>query len=149
VRPRGLRLIIGYKLVKAPFMLTLGLILLLRSDASMAWLEHLAFSLASGGGYLHLLGVWLEAHLGMTVFRGARWVILLDGVSTGIEAALLLSGKSWGEWLVVAGVSVLIPAEVYSLLQHFTWLRVGVLLVNLAVVVYLVRRRVRSHLPKS
>ena len=144
MRPRGLQLIITYKLVKAPVMLVLAALLIFRADVSQHFVEHWSFELASGGGYLHSIGLWLQAHLGIRVLRGARWVALADGLLTSLEAILLLSGKSWGEWLVVAGVSALIPAEILSLIHRFSGVKVLVLLTNLAVAGYLLFRRLRS-----
>ncbi len=145
MRQRGLQLIIFYKLIKAPVMLSIAAMLIFRADVSRVWLNRWALDLASGTGYLHAIGTWLQASLGHRVFGTIRWLALADGLSSLLEAILLMTGKSWGEWLVVVGVSVLIPAEIHALFHHFSWVRLGILLINLAVAVYLVWLRLRTH----
>lgn len=46
--------------------------------------------------------------------------------------------KRWGEYVAVVGTSVFIPLEVYELIDKLTWLKVVLLLVNIAAVAYLV-----------
>jgi len=71
----------------------------------------------------------------------------LDGLSTVTEGFLLLSGKALGEWLVVAGLSLLLPLEVMGLFRRPSIARAIVLLVNALAVAYLVRRRLTA--PRS
>ena len=52
--------------------------------------------------------------------------------------------KYWAEWLTVVSTAVFIPLELYEIHHRFTWVRVGVLVVNLAIVWYLVRR-IKQH----
>jgi uncharacterized membrane protein (DUF2068 family) len=54
------------------------------------------------------------------------------------EGVGLWSLKRWGEYVAVVGTSVFLPLEVYELTHHVTALKVGALLVNLGLVVYLV-----------
>ena len=69
------------------------------------------------------------------------------GVATMIYAALyvtegigLLMGKHWAEYLVVIITGSLLPLECYEVIEKISALRVGVLVVNLAVLLYLVYR---------
>ena len=48
---------------------------------------------------------------------------------------------SWARWLTLASTSCLVPLEVYEIARRPTPLRILVLLVNLGVVVYLVRKK--------
>jgi uncharacterized membrane protein (DUF2068 family) len=55
--------------------------------------------------------------------------------------------KRWGEWLTVIITSSLVPVEVYEIHRHPSLAKVGVLVVNIAIVVYLIwhmRRTSRS-----
>jgi uncharacterized membrane protein (DUF2068 family) len=52
----------------------------------------------------------------------------------------LLMAKRWAEWFSVIITSSLVPFEIYEIYRHPTVLKVGALLVNIAVVVYLVYR---------
>jgi uncharacterized membrane protein (DUF2068 family) len=66
-------------------------------------------------------------------------------VGTFFYSALFLSegtglalGKRWAEYLTIVTTASLMPVEVYEIYVHPTWPRVVVLVVNIAVVVYLV-----------
>ena len=54
------------------------------------------------------------------------------------EGTGLLFRKRWAEWLTIVATSSLMPLEVYELVKEFTALRLLALLVNAAVVVYLI-----------
>jgi uncharacterized membrane protein (DUF2068 family) len=77
----------------------------------------------------------------------------LEAISAGtfVYAALLLTEgiglllrKRWAEYFTVVTTGGLLPLEIYELARHFTLSKVVVLLVNAAIVVYLIRR-LRSH----
>jgi uncharacterized membrane protein (DUF2068 family) len=55
-----------------------------------------------------------------------------------VEAVGLWLGRRWGEYFAMVATSVFLPYEIYDLTVKITWLRVGALLVNLLLVVYLV-----------
>jgi uncharacterized membrane protein (DUF2068 family) len=55
-----------------------------------------------------------------------------------IESVGLWLGKRWGEYFAMVATSIFLPYEVYDLTVKITWLRVGALLVNLLLVIYLV-----------
>lgn len=65
-----------------------------------------------------------------------------------LEGVGLILRQVWAEFITL-GVSVLfLPFEIFSLARHATWIKVGIIVVNLAVVVYLalhVRMRLRHH----
>jgi uncharacterized membrane protein (DUF2068 family) len=46
--------------------------------------------------------------------------------------------KRWAEWLTTIITSSLVPVEIYEIHRHPGWVKVGVLAVNVAVVVYLI-----------
>jgi uncharacterized membrane protein (DUF2068 family) len=48
--------------------------------------------------------------------------------------------KRWGEWLTVIITSTLIPVEIYEIYRHPTWVRVAALVINIAIVGYLIYR---------
>jgi uncharacterized membrane protein (DUF2068 family) len=55
----------------------------------------------------------------------------------GIEAVGLWYGKRWAEYLTLIVTSSLLPVEVYELTQHATPFKILALIVNVAVVAYL------------
>jgi uncharacterized membrane protein (DUF2068 family) len=56
------------------------------------------------------------------------------------EGTGLLLRKRWAEYLTIVTTAGLIPIEVYETSKHFTPFKIGVLIVNIAIVVYLVMR---------
>lgn len=53
------------------------------------------------------------------------------------EGIGLWSLKRWGEYVAVVGTSAFIPLEVYEIVDKPTWLKIVVLVINVAAVVYL------------
>jgi uncharacterized membrane protein (DUF2068 family) len=69
------------------------------------------------------------------------------GIGTFIYAALFLTEgiglwllKRWAEWFTVIATGSLIPIEGYEIYHHPSAIKVLVLLINIAIVVYLVYR---------
>ena len=143
-RPPGLKVIIAYKFLKAPIMLALAGALTFAPSSTIREARHVVYQLSEGGGISWRLAHWLEPHLTERVEHRAAIVAWADGVSTLAEGLLLLSGKTWGEWIVVAGISLLLPVEVVALVRRPRLGRALVLVVNAAVVAYLARRRLTA-----
>ena len=143
-RPAGLKLIIAYKFVKAPIMLALAGALTFAPISTIRAARHAVFELSESGALGWRVAHWAEPHLTVRVERRAAIVAWLDGVSTLVEALLLLSGKAWGEWIVVAGLALLLPLEAFSLVRRPRLGRALVLAANVAVVAYLARRRLKA-----
>jgi uncharacterized membrane protein (DUF2068 family) len=59
----------------------------------------------------------------------------------GSEGVALHLRKPWARWFTIIATSSLIPLEVYEIVRELHMLRVVVLIVNVAVVMYLVRRQ--------
>lgn len=60
-------------------------------------------------------------------------LLLTEGVGLWLQ-------KRWAEFLTVIATSLLIPLEIYEIYEKFTWVRVGILILNLFVVWYLATR---------
>ena len=67
------------------------------------------------------------------------------GVGTFIYAGLLLTEgtglllrKRWAEYFTIITTALLVPLEVYELVRHLTTVKVIVLIVNVAIVIYLI-----------
>jgi uncharacterized membrane protein (DUF2068 family) len=54
-----------------------------------------------------------------------------------IEGIGLWSLKRWGEYVAVVGTTLFIPLEIYEITEKATWLKVVVLIINVAAVLYL------------
>ena len=95
-----------------------------------------------------------------TVMNNAGSSVLLAGlVSLGYAGMLLAEGIglwlefTWAAYLTVVSTSLLLPFELYEVIERVSMLRVGVLLLNLIIVFYLISQlrrhtlRSRAHLP--
>ena len=72
-------------------------------------------------GTLHLVGAGLAGY----------------GVLEGVEAVGLWYQRRWAEYLTFIATTLLLPLEVYELTSQVTWFKVVALIVNLAIVIYL------------
>ncbi|MES1210360.1 MAG: DUF2127 domain-containing protein [Pseudomonadota bacterium] len=147
----GVRLILFYKVGKAVLQTVAALVLLywghhgltasltrfadnLRHHAVHAWSNIL----------IHVLFKFIHARHGV-VFTACA--LFGDAALSSVEGYALWRGYTWGEWLVVATTSGLIPFELYALTRHFRAGRVVLLLLNVVIVVYLVNRARNRHRP--
>ena len=77
---------------------------------------------------LHARRSTLNLIAGGLFFYGA--LQLFEGIG-------LWSLKRWGEYVAVVGTTLFIPLEVYELTEKISWLKITVLVVNVAAVLYL------------
>lgn len=70
--------------------------------------------------------IWLLAGSAFA-YTSVRWA----------EAYGLWYGRRWAEWFAVASGGFYIPIEIYELLHGFSWIKVGTLLMNIAIVAYI------------
>jgi uncharacterized membrane protein (DUF2068 family) len=139
---RLLRLIALFKLVKAALLIALGVgaLKLLHKDVAGAvehWVELLRLDPNN-----HYIDTALEKAsnltpdkikelgLGSMVYAG---LFLTEGIGLWLE-------KRWAEWLTVVITSSLIPIEIYEIYRHPTAIKIAVLLINIAIVAYLLYR---------
>ncbi len=54
-----------------------------------------------------------------------------------VEASGLWLRKTWAEWFTTLSGGIYIPFEIYSVVQHATWLRITILTVNVGIVSFL------------
>ena len=147
-RTTGMKWIIGYKLVKAPLMLGLAIWLTFRGPAALRVVSVLSHELGDAGARWERIAQWLAAHVTARSVVVAAAVAWLDAVVTALEGALLLAGRTWGEWIVLLGMAALIPLEIESLVRRPGSLKVLTLIVNATIVGYLAWRRSR-HTPSN
>jgi hypothetical protein len=140
----GLKLIITYKFCKAALMCGVALWLTLAPGAAYRTAELIARELAEGGAAFARAGHWLREHLSTGIVVRGAVLAWLDSISSAIEGFLLLSGKSWAEWVVIVGLACLLPFEVLSLEHHPGLGKVAVLAANILIVAYLVRIQLRK-----
>jgi hypothetical protein len=87
------------------------------------------------GGFVHRIDDLLSLPSGRLHLIGA--LLAAYAVLQGVEAVGLWLGRRWAEYLTLMATSALLPLEVYELTRGITPLKVVALVVNLAIVVYL------------
>jgi uncharacterized membrane protein (DUF2068 family) len=63
--------------------------------------------------------------------------LFLYGALQILEGIGLWSLKRWGEYVAVVGTTLFIPLEIYEIAENVSWLKITVLVVNVAAVLYL------------
>jgi uncharacterized membrane protein (DUF2068 family) len=94
------------------------------------------------------------AHLLLSAVEPKHVVIALaalafDSVVLSFEGWSLLHRKPWGKWVVVVATGVPVPLELLALVKHLSVFRLLVLVLNLAIVAYLLARTWRMHHPAA
>jgi uncharacterized membrane protein (DUF2068 family) len=69
--------------------------------------------------------------------RGVGWGLLGYGLLEGIEAVGLWYTKRWAEYLTFLATTILLPLEIYEILDRGSALKIIGFLINVAVVIYL------------
>jgi uncharacterized membrane protein (DUF2068 family) len=139
---RLLRLIALFKLVKAALLIAVGVgaLKLLHKDVAGAvehWVELLR--LDPNNQYIDIAlekasnltpDKIKELGLGSMIYAG---LFLTEGIGLWFD-------KRWAEWLTVIITSSLIPIEIYKIYHQPTSVKIAVLLINIAIVAYLLYR---------
>jgi uncharacterized membrane protein (DUF2068 family) len=145
---RGLWLIAAFKLVKGLglLILAIGALKLLHKDVTAEverWINLLRFDLHNHHieKLLAKLGMIDERRLeelsvGTFFYAG---LFLTEGIGLALR-------KRWAEYLTIVSTASLLPLEIYEITKRVTTVKIVLLLINIAVVVYLVKevRRTRS-----
>ena len=137
---RVLRVIAVFKFLKSAALIALGVgaFKLLHKDLgglAEHWVEALRFD--PGSRYVVIFLAKVSnlrpdqiKKLGLVSFLYAG-LFLAEGTGLWLQ-------RRWGEWLTVIITSSLVPVEMYEIYRHATWVRVGALFVNVAIVAYLI-----------
>jgi uncharacterized membrane protein (DUF2068 family) len=56
-----------------------------------------------------------------------------------IEGTGLVLEETWAEWFTIAVTASFLPLEIYELTRHLHWMKVGLTVINVAVLIYLAR----------
>ncbi|MGA2016307.1 MAG: DUF2127 domain-containing protein [Opitutaceae bacterium] len=139
--PFGLKLIAGAKLAKGIVLacLSLGVLDLIHSDLPALALRFLEVArISPENRYV----VFLLDKVGLVDTR----TLVRLGILSALYASILLVegfglwiGAAWAEYMVVISSGVFVPEECLILLHKFTWLRLSILLVNAAILVYVAK----------
>jgi uncharacterized membrane protein (DUF2068 family) len=144
-------IIIGtFKILEGVFfvLLGLGIVRLLHRDiGDMLLRAALALRIDPESHFVNLLldkVQLLTPHKMRLISAGIFLKAGLDFVE-GIGLAL---EKSWAEWLTIGLTASFLPWEVFEIIRRFTWVKVGLTLLNVLVLLYLLwvqQLRLRAH----
>jgi uncharacterized membrane protein (DUF2068 family) len=141
-------LIAAERIIRGALLLAAGVYLLFHVNNDFGRLAERvlrAIDLDPRRPYLHRIVSYLH-HLHASEVRVAAIFALGYGVLELVEGTGLWLDQLWAEYLTVIATSLLIPLELYELVHRPTVLKAGGLIVNFAIVAYLVsllRRRRR------
>src|SRR5438445_12408963 len=134
----GMVLIAGFKVLKGLLLLIvgLGLLKLVHTDIATLFARLLeALHLNADSRILHRLVLKVDA-------LQPHSVLMMSLVSLAYATLLLTEGVglwfefSWAAYLTVISTSLLLPFELYEVIDRITGLRIGLLLLNLVIALY-------------
>ena len=143
-RNRVIAVIGVFKLVKAALLITLGIAGLAAVPSELAHhVRHLASWLGISPGrhaLAHFLGKLsaFDGHMARELAVASLCyaaVFLVEGIG-------LLCRRRWAEWLTVVVTASFIPIEIYEGVEHFGAGKVVALVLNVAILGYLLWRRI-------
>jgi uncharacterized membrane protein (DUF2068 family) len=145
-RPRTLALIAVFRLLKALALVAIALGALRLLDRDVAadvrdWLESIPFVARHAALLAATSKVAGTSHKHLAI---AASVALAYAALFAVEGVGLWRQRVWAEYLTIVATTSFIPFEVYALTRSFTPVRLGALVVNVAIVGYLVVRRARA-----
>ena len=133
-----------FKLIKAAILVGLGVAGLAKDPSDLAQrIRHLASWMGISPGdraLAHLVGTLrsFDDHKARQLAVGSLCyavVFLVEGIG-------LLSRRRWAEWLTVVVTASFIPIEIYELVEHFGAGKIVALVLNVAILCYLLWRRI-------
>jgi uncharacterized membrane protein (DUF2068 family) len=140
----GVRVILVYKFVKAALQIAAAIVLFYGArhglTASLTrFADHLRHHAVNAFSNIFVRALDRFLHARHSIVFTA-YAALADALLSAVEGFALWRGYAWGEWLVVGTTASLIPFEIYALTRHLRAGRVILLLLNVAIVAYLVNR---------
>jgi uncharacterized membrane protein (DUF2068 family) len=137
-----LRIIAIFKFLKSASLIavSVGVFRIMHQDVGMR-LEHLISAMRLDPGNRHV-GMLLSraSNLSPEQIKKLGVVGLIYAGLFLIEGTGLWLQRRWGEWATVVITGLLVPVEVYEIHRHPSIVKALVLVVNVAVVLYLIHR---------
>jgi uncharacterized membrane protein (DUF2068 family) len=141
-----IRLIALFKLVKAITLIVIGVgaLKLLHRDMESTLDHWIAVSGMDPGNRWLERGIEKVSNLTPAKVKGLGIVSFIYAGLFLTEGIGLWLMKRWAEWFTVIITSSLVPVEIYEMHRHPTAVKILVLTINVAVVIYLLYR-IRTH----
>ncbi len=141
-KARGLKIIAAFKLAKALLLLivAIGAIALLGKDIEEI-LTNLVFTLRADpdNRIIHSIIAKLSGLTDKKLELISAGTFLYSGLLSTEGVGLMLR-KRWAEYLTVIATALFIPLEIYEIFHHKSIGKFIILIVNVAMVVYLIKR---------
>ncbi len=138
-----LKLIIWERFIRGIFLvlLSMGLMSLIHKDlGALSNQVVAALNLDVDKHYINL-ALKKIAMINSRMILGISLGVLLYGLLDLVEAYGLHKRKRWAEYLTVIAIGLFIPLELYEVLQKQTLVRFGALVLNVAIVIFLIRHK--------
>jgi uncharacterized membrane protein (DUF2068 family) len=144
---RGVRLIAVFEALKGTLVLVAGFGLLSLVHHDLQALAERLVRHSHLNPARHYPRIFLEAasHTNDSRLRFMAALAFLYAAVRFVEAYGLWHLRPWAEWFAIVAGSVYLPVEIYEIFKRVTWIRAMVLLINVFIVVYLARVRLRSR----
>ena len=104
---------------------------------------------ASPDGKLSQLFAKLATHATDRSLRMLALGALIYAAVRLIAAYGLWRVRAWAQWFELVFTALYLPPELYWLLRHPSWIKCGVLVTNLAILLYMLTLRVAAVRPRS
>ncbi len=137
---RMLRLIAVFKFVKAALLIALGIgaLKVLHKDLATVLENGITALKLDPGERLFDAALGKAASISPDQIKEIGFGSFLYASLFLAEGTGLWLRKRWGEWFTVIITSSLVPVEIYEICRHFSIVKVIVLMLNLAIVAYLI-----------
>jgi len=140
---KGVRTVATIELVKGVIVVLAGLGLFSMRHRDIWGVAESFLEFLHANPYRHYVGVFInlvsrlsDVHLWKIAVAAAAYATLRF-----VEAYGLWYATAWAEWMALLSGAIYIPFELSDLLRHPTWFGVAVILVNLAIVLYMLQLR--------
>lgn len=151
LRNRWLELIAAYKLLQATLLIAAGFgaLKLVHKDVGDVLMDLVhALHRDPEGRFIHFLLEKADLVNDHLLRRFSLFVFVYAGLGI-LEGVGLLLEKAWAEYLTAIITASFLPLEIIEISHGVTWIKVGFLVVNLAVVGYLVFHLIRRRITRS
>jgi uncharacterized membrane protein (DUF2068 family) len=146
----ALRLIAIFKILKATLLILVGLGAhhLLHKDVAQV-VESWTKALKIDPDNRHLAGLLGKANLvNDRKLETLSWLTFAYAALFLTEGTGLFLQKRWAEYLTIVATASFVPLEIYEICKHLSAVKIGVLIINMAILIYLivsVRRKAREQ----
>jgi uncharacterized membrane protein (DUF2068 family) len=147
---RGIRAVAAIEALKGALVLAAGFGLLALVHRDLQTIAEDIVRLSHLNPARHYPRVFIEAasNINDSRLRLFAGLAFLYSCVRFVEAYGLWRVRAWAEWFAILSGGIYLPVEVYELMKHATLLKCILILINGAIVAYLLYFRCRSTVPQ-